>query len=67
MEKITEKSTLKKIMKLEGGIEVLVKNNVPCISCPMAQFEINKLQIGKVCEMYSLNLEKILKELNSLK
>ena len=39
-------------------------NGVPCLSCPMSPFEIDKLKIGEVCKMYGLNLEKILKELN---
>jgi len=67
MGKFTSKTTLKKITKIKGGSEILSKNNVPCLSCPMAHFEIDKLEIGKVCKMYGLNLEKILKELNSIK
>ena len=61
---ITSKTTLKKIIEKKGGAEVLMKNGVPCLACPMSQFEIDKLQIGKVCKMYGLNLGKILKELN---
>jgi hypothetical protein len=67
MEKLTKKTTLAKIIKIKGGNNILAKNGVPCLSCPMAQFEIDKLEIGKVCKMYELNLEKILKELNSIK
>ena len=37
------------------------------MGCPMAQFEMDKLEIGEVCKMYGLNLEKILKELNGEK
>ena len=62
--KITEKTTLNKILEQKNGEEILAKNGVPCISCPMAKFEIDKLEIGEVCKMYKLNLEKILKELN---
>ena len=62
--KITAKTTLSKILKQKNGEAVLHKNGVPCLSCPMAQFEIDKLKIGDVCKMYGLNLEKILKELN---
>ena len=65
--KITSKTKLDKIIKIKGGAEILGKNGVPCLSCPMAQFEIDKLEIGDVCKMYKLNLEKILKELNSTK
>jgi hypothetical protein len=64
MIKITSKTTLKKIMDKKGGSEILIKNGVPCLSCPMASFEIDKLKIGEVCKMYKLNLDKILKELN---
>jgi len=60
----TKGTTLEKIMEMKGGEEVLKKNGVPCISCPMAPFEISELKIGEVCKVYGLNLEKILKELN---
>jgi hypothetical protein len=65
--KITKSTTLEKIIERKGGGEVLMKNGVPCLSCPMAQFEIDKLKIGDVCKMYKLNLTKILKELNKVK
>ena len=65
MKKITAKTTLAKIIEIKGADKILAKNGVPCLSCPMAQFEIDKLRIGEVCKMYGLNLKKILKELNS--
>ena len=64
MKKVDAKTTLKKIMDRKGASEILMKNGVPCLSCPMASFEIDKLKIGEVCESYGLNLVKILKELN---
>ena len=67
MKKITKTTTLKEIIEKMGAEEILRKNNVPCVSCPMAAYEIEKLEIGKVAEMYKLDLEKILKELNELK
>lgn len=67
MAKVTEKTTLEKILAKEGAGEILTENGVPCLSCPMASMEVDKLEIGEVCKMYGLNLEKILKELNSLK
>jgi hypothetical protein len=67
MGKITEKTTLEKILETKKGAEILSKYSVPCMSCPMASFEISKLEIGQVCKMYGLNLEKILNELNILK
>ncbi|KKQ23271.1 MAG: hypothetical protein A3G45_00705 [Candidatus Staskawiczbacteria bacterium RIFCSPLOWO2_12_FULL_37_15] len=63
--KITDKTTLEKIMEKNGAEEILAKHGVPCVSCPMAKFEIEKLKIGEVCRMYGLNLKKILKELNN--
>lgn len=64
MAKITQKTTLAKILEQKGAEEILHKNGVPCMSCPMAQFEVNELEIGKVCKAYKLDAEKILKELN---
>ena len=62
--KVTKSTTLEKIMELKNGEKILHKNNVPCVSCPMAEMELSTLKIGDVCKMYGLNLEKILKELN---
>ena len=67
VKKITIKTTLEKIIKKKGSLEILAKHGVPCISCPMAQFEIDKLEIGKVCKMYGLNLRGILSDLNKAK
>jgi len=66
MGKITQNTTLKKILEVRGSDEVLAKYGVPCLSCPMASLEINRLKIGEVCKMYGLNLEKILEELNKI-
>ena len=67
MKKIKSETTLKEILEKKGAAEIFMENNVPCLSCPMASFEIDKLKIGEVCKMYGLSLEKILKELNKLK
>ena len=63
--KITAKTTLKKIIVKKGGEVILAKHGVPCLSCPMAAMEIDKLEIGKVCKAYKLNLKLILKDLNA--
>ena len=65
--KITKSTTLEKILELKNGDDILHKNNVPCVSCPMAEMELSTLKIGDVCKMYGLNLDKILKELNKIK
>ncbi|MGD0576520.1 MAG: disulfide oxidoreductase [Candidatus Staskawiczbacteria bacterium] len=62
--KITKTTTLEKIIEQKNGAKILMENGVPCLNCPMSQFEIDKLKIGEVCKMYGLNLTKILKELN---
>jgi hypothetical protein len=67
MVKITSKTTLAKILERRGADKVLIENGVPCLSCPMASLEIDKLKIGEVCKMYKLPLVKIIKELNELK
>ena len=65
--KITDKTTLEKIMEKNGAEEILAKHGVPCVSCPMAKFEIEKLKIGEVCRMYGLPLKDILNDLNKNK
>ena len=67
MTKITKNTTLAKIIEKKGAAKILMENGVPCLSCPMASLEIDKLKIGEVCKMYKLDLEKILKELNKIK
>lgn len=64
--KINEDTTLAEIMGIDGAEKILAKYDLPCLHCPMAQFEIKKLKLGKVCEMYGLDLKGLLKELNEL-
>ncbi len=65
--KITSKTILSKILEKPGAEEVLARHGVPCMSCPMASLELEKLQIGQVCKMYGLPLSKIIEEANKLK
>ncbi len=60
-----ENSTLKAILETEQGKKVLAENGVPCLSCAMASQEIEVLKIGDVADMYGLDKEKIIRELNS--
>lgn len=62
--KITKETIVAEILKIPGGEEVLLKHNFPCLDCPMAKFELEKLKIGDVCEIYGIDLEGLLKELN---
>ena len=63
---ITENTVLGDVVKLKGAEEVLHKNKVPCITCPMAKMEMDTLKVGQICSMYGIDLEKLLKELNEL-
>jgi len=62
--KITKDSFLSDILKLTGAEEILATHNLPCLWCPMAKFEMDKLKIGQICEMYNIDAEKLLKALN---
>ena len=62
--KINKESSLAEILKKPGMAEILAKNNLPCLYCPMARYEIEKLKLGDICQAYHLDLKKILKELN---
>lgn len=66
MTKITSKTTLEKILDIKGADKVLAKYDVPCLSCPMAKFELSSLEIGKVGKMYGLETKKIIEDLNKL-
>jgi len=62
--KFTQNTTLAKILELKNGEKILHNYGVPCITCPMAKFEIEKLKIGQVCKIYGLPIKEILKDLN---
>lgn len=62
--KFDKNTKLGKILENPEGNKVLHRNGVPCVSCPMAKFEMDSLEIGQICEMYALDLENILNELN---
>ena len=64
--KFTKNTTLAEILGTKGGEEVLQKHGVPCVACPYAKMEIEKLKIGQVCEMYGIDLEKLLKDLKKI-
>ncbi len=66
IKKITADSILADILEIKGAEEILNKHNLPCLHCPMAQMELQTLRLGEVCQMYGLDLEKILEELDEL-
>ena len=67
MKKITSNTTLAEILELEGAEKILVKYNLPCLTCPFAKMEMDQLKIGQICEMYGIDLKALLKELNKKK
>ena len=64
MKKITKETKLSEILKNQKFQKILAKYNLPCLSCPMAKFEIENLKLGEVCKMYKINIEKLIEELN---
>lgn len=62
---ITKDTTLAEVIKESGAEDILKKHGVPCVTCPMAKFEMDQLQIGQVCQMYGIDLEKLLTDLNA--
>jgi len=61
----TKSTTLSQILADKNTKKTLEKFKIPCLSCPMAQFEIERLKIGDVCKMYGIDQTKLLKELNA--
>jgi hypothetical protein len=60
-------SLLSDILKADGTEPILHKYNLPCLHCPMAAQELGVLTLGQVCEMYGLDIDGLLEELNALK
>ncbi|MDD4989865.1 MAG: DUF1858 domain-containing protein [Candidatus Pacebacteria bacterium] len=67
MNKITKDTNVLYILEMPGAKEILAKYKVPCLTCPMAQFEVQDLKIGDVCKMYGIDLKKLLADLNKTK
>ncbi len=66
MPKITQDTTLSEILSNPKTEMILARHNVPCLSCPFAQYETKELKIGDVCKMYGINLKSLTKELNNI-
>jgi hypothetical protein len=62
--KITKDTTLAEILEILGAEEILAKHGVPCVACPYAKMEMDKLKLGEVCKMYGIKLDGLLKDLN---
>lgn len=64
MQKITKETSLAEVLKYPEAEKILAKHNLPCLGCPFAKMEIENLKIAQVCQLYDIDLEKLLKELN---
>jgi len=60
----TKKTKLIEIFNIAKGEEILYKHGVPCVTCPMAKFEMDYLNLGQIADMYDVDLISLLKELN---
>jgi len=63
----TGESTYQEVISKEGTLKILAKHGVPCVSCPMAKYEMAKLKLGDISEMYGIDLKALLDDLNKLK
>ncbi|XOB41421.1 MAG: DUF1858 domain-containing protein [Candidatus Nealsonbacteria bacterium] len=57
-------TTLSQLSKDPKAKKILVKFNLPCLTCPFAGAEMEELKIGKICEMYGINIDNLLRDLN---
>ena len=64
MKQVTKNTTVADILETPKRKKILEKYNLPCLHCPLAQFEIETLKLGDVCQIYNIDIEKLLKELN---
>ena len=61
---ITKNTTLSEILEKKGMEEILAKYNLPCLTCPLAKFEIESLKLGELCKMYKIDVKNLIEELN---
>lgn len=64
MQKVTKDTTLAEVLEVPHAEEILAEYKVPCLTCPMAQMEMQVLRIGDICKMYGIDIMKLLKSLN---
>lgn len=64
--KITKETTLKEILKIKGVEEILSKHNVPCVTCPFAKMEMEKLTLFDICNFYNIDIDKLIKDIEKL-
>jgi len=65
--KYSKNSTLAEVLEDPKNQKILEKFNVPCLTCPFAQMEMNSLKLEQIAKLYQIDLEKLLEELNQNK
>jgi len=65
MKKVTKNTILSDVLSDQKMAEILLKHNLPCLSCPFAKYEMEQLKIGEVCQQYGIDAEKLVGELNT--
>jgi len=63
----TKESTYQEVITKKGAYEILAKHGVPCVFCPIAKYEMGRLKLGDISEMYGIDLKALLDDLNKIK
>ena len=64
LKEVTKDTFLIEILEDNKAKKILEKYQLPCLNCPFASFGLERLKLGEVCEIYQIDLENLLKELN---
>jgi len=67
MEKLNKNTTLGDALADPRAEAVMAKYKVPCLTCPMAKFEMQELTLGDICQTYGIDCPKLLQDLNAIK
>lgn len=62
--RITAETKMGEVMTDQDRVPILLKYGFPCLGCPHAAAEMDKLTIGDICGFYNLDLDGLLEELN---
>ncbi|MDI6730706.1 MAG: hypothetical protein QMD06_04115 [Candidatus Altarchaeum sp.] len=62
----TKESTYQEVIVKKESYEILAKHGVPCVFCPMAKYEMEKLNLEDISEMYGIDLKALLDDLNKI-
>ncbi len=63
---IKEKTTIEEILSVPGADLIMEKYGLPCLGCPMLQFEMGELTIGEACDIYQIDKKKLIADLNKI-